>query len=323
MSLPDESPLPALPKRPEAGHKGTFGTVLVVGGCAVDPVRMTGAPALSALAAFRSGVGLVRLACPEPILDAAMGQCPSATGVALPTEPTGELIVHEVARELDAVLEATDAIVLGPGMGTSVRVEDVVLRVLSQDRVPVVVDADALNALSRIPAVWESVRSPCVLTPHPGEWKRLAGSVKIALDPTDPAQRIDAAMLLAQRTGTVVVLKGAQSVVSDGLRTWTCARSCPALATAGTGDVLAGLVGGLIARCSPVDSLTLPAPMRAKLPVDPSRPLDLYDSARLGVEAHAACGQSWSDEHEAQGGLLARELADLLPAELARRELSE
>ncbi len=320
MNLPDESPLPALPKRLESGHKGTFGTVLVVGGCAVDPVRMIGAPALSALAAFRSGVGLVKLACPEPILDAAMGLCPSATGVALPTEPSGELIVHEVARELDAVLEATDAIVLGPGMGSSACVEDVVLRVLSQDCVPVVVDADALNALSRIPAVWKSVRSPCVLTPHPGEWQRLADSLKIALDPTDPAQRADAAASLAQRTGTVVVLKGAQSVVSDGLRTWTCARSCPALATAGTGDVLAGLIGGLIARCLPVASFALPALMRAKLPVDPMRPLDLYDAARIGVDVHGACGQAWSDEHEAEGGLLATELANLLPAELAKRE---
>lgn len=317
--LHDESQLPELPEREESGHKGTFGTVLVIGGCAADPVRMIGAPAFCALAAFRSGVGLVRLACPAPILDAAMSLCPSVTGLALPTEPNGELVVHESARVLDSVLDAADAVVLGPGMGASAKVEDVVLRVLSQERVPVVVDADALNALSRIPAVWESLRSPSVLTPHPGEWQRLADALKITLSPTDPTQRAEAATALAQRTGTIVVLKGANTVVSDGLRTWVCARSCPVLATAGTGDVLAGLVGGLIARCVPVETLGLPTEVRGNLRADPRRPLDLYDAARWGVDIHAACGQAWAATHHAQGGMLASELADMLPGELSQR----
>ncbi len=314
--------LPQLPARSAAGHKGDFGTVLVVGGCATSGARMIGAPALAATAALRSGAGLVKLACPEPILDEAISLCPSATGV--PLAMVGDrFVLHQAAEVLDAALEGAGAIVLGPGLGDEESVEDLVLRLLSQDRAAVVVDADALNALSRIPAAWESVRAPCVLTPHPGEWHRLASALSISGDPTDAGDRRAACEALAQRTGTVVVLKGAGTVVSDGHRSWVCERSCAALATAGTGDVLAGLIGGLVARCVPKprpELAMLPEAARARVPVDPNRPLDLFDAARVAVDAHAACGQAWSESRSAQGGLLAMELTDLLPTELASRE---
>ncbi len=318
----DDKQLPQLPPRSASGHKGEFGAVLVVGGCATSGARMIGAPALVARAALRSGAGLVKLACPEPILNEVVSLCPSATG--LPLAMDGDrFVLYQAAEVLDTALESASAVVLGPGLGDDESVEDLVLRLLSQDRVAVVVDADALNALSRIPAAWESVRAPCVLTPHPGEWQRLASALSISGDPTHAGNRRAACEALAQRTGTIVVLKGAGTVVSDGHRSWTCERACAALATAGTGDVLAGLVGGLIARCVPrhrPELAMLPEAARARIPVDRQRPLDLFDAARIAVDAHAACGQRWAESHGAGGGMLAMELADLLPAELASRE---
>jgi len=100
--------------------------------------------------------------------------------------------------------------------------------------------------------------------------------------------------------GCVVVLKGAGTVVSDGIRTWTCTHGHPCLATAGTGDVLAGLIGGLAAQFAP----------------DQEAGMSLFDVARLGVQAHAIAGEEWARKHTAQAGLLARELADELPAVL-------
>lgn len=322
-SLAETQPLPLLPARKRDGHKGTFGTVLVIGGSCIGHTRMIGAPAFAAIAALRSGVGLVRLACPAPIIETVMAHCPSATGLALPTRTTGEIVSHEAARILDDGLDSANAVVLGPGLGGGDEVEAMVLRVMAQDRVPVVVDADALNAMSNIPSAWESVRAPCVLTPHPGEFSRLAEQLCISHDPSSPTQRPQAAEEMAQRTGTVVVLKGSRTIVSDGHRHWRSESSCPALATGGTGDVLAGLLGGLVARLVPrfrPELTALPESVRAKVPADPDRPLDLYDCARIAVDVHASCGTHWSRSRNADGGMLAVELAGFIPAEVAARE---
>jgi ADP-dependent NAD(P)H-hydrate dehydratase len=320
---PDASAvLPQLPARPQDAHKGTFGTVLVIGGCAHNSVRMVGAPALTALSALRSGVGLVQIAAPDRVLDAALLLCPSATGLVLPTASDGGLIPHEAAEVVDRGLSVADAVVVGPGLGSDHAIEGLVLRVLAQDLIPVIVDADALNALSRIHAPWTSVRAPCVLTPHPGEYKRLAAALQIKLDPTDPAQRAQAAELLAQRTGCVVVLKGQGTVVSDGHRHWVCTRGSPSLATAGTGDVLAGLLGGLAARCVPAhrpELAVLPESVRARMPVNPLRPLSLYDAARVAVDVHAVCGERWALQAGTDGGMLASELTELIAPELQAR----
>lgn len=314
--------LPQLPARPQDAHKGTFGTVLVIGGCAHDGVRMVGAPALAALAAFRSGVGLVQMAAPNRVLDSAMLLCPSATGLVMPTASDGGLIPHETAEVVDRGLSVANAVVIGTGLGNDHAVEGLVLRVLGQDQIPVIVDADALNALSRIHAPWTSVRAPCVLTPHPGEYKRLAQALQIKLDPTESAQRAQAAEVLAQRTGCVVVLKGQRTVVSDGHRHWICEHGSPSLATAGTGDVLAGLLGGLVARCVPPhrpELAALPESVRTRMPVNHLRPLSLYDAARVAVDIHAVCGEKWASQAGTDGGMLAGELTELIAREVQTR----
>lgn len=308
------TPLPPLPPRDPAGHKGTFGTALIIGGCARPETRMFGAPALTARAALRAGAGLAKLLCPEPVLTDAIALCPSATGRALPTNDTDhDLVPHLAAEMFDQAAPDADVIAIGPGLGLSEPARALTLRVLNQPDIPVVADADALSLLASTPALHLDLLAPAVLTPHPGEYRRLAETLKINLDPTDPEQREAAAEALAQRLGCVAVLKGANTVVSDGLRTWTCSRGHPCLATAGTGDVLTGVITGLIAQFVATGPRAIGG---IEMPRPASKPLDLYDAARLAVQAHALAGELWTDHAAADAGMLAHELADTLPTVL-------
>ncbi|MFM9995062.1 MAG: NAD(P)H-hydrate dehydratase [Phycisphaerales bacterium] len=305
MTTLESSPLPRLPARDPRGHKGTFGTVAVFGGCAHDDRHMLGAAALAATAALRAGAGLARLVMPAPILDAALTICPSATGVPMPVDAAGRLVPHEASAVIDEQVRVCDALVIGPGLGASEGARAASLRAVQQEHVPVIVDADALNMLAEVPELTRDFRAAAVLTPHPGEFLRLAGSLGIAHDPTDASSRPRAAEALAQRLGCIVVLKGAGTIVSDGQRTWVNTSGHAALATAGTGDVLAGLIAGLAAQF-------VAGPARGA----PARPLDLYDAARLGVFAHGLAGEAWASARRAAAGLLALELADEIPAVL-------
>lgn len=305
------SDLPRLPARPRDGHKGTFGTVGVVGGCcARDQARMLGAPALAARAALRAGAGLAKIAAPDAALTEVVALCPSATGIALPTDAAGAITGHGAAEVLDGLAEDAACLVVGPGLGRGAGVDAVTVRAAGQDACPAVLDADALNALAALADYAQDIRGRVIVTPHPGEFRRLADPLKIAGDPTDDAARPHLAERLAQALGCVVVLKGARTVVSDGHRTWTCERGHPCLGTAGSGDVLSGLLGGLVAQFVPAP----PIAPGIKMPVDPKRPLDLFQAACVGVQAHAIAGERWAADHDASAGLLAQELADELPA---------
>ncbi len=311
--MPAES-LPKLPPRDPRGHKGTFGTVATLGGSCSGGRAMIGAPALAALGALRAGAGLAKLLMPGSILPAALTICPSATGVQLPVDHAGQLLAGEAQRVLDEVLDDAHALVVGPGLGDDPTAKALCLRGVQQEAIPVIVDADALNNLAGVPELFRDFRARAVLTPHPGEFRRLASALGITHDATDPASRPGAAEALAQRLGCVVVLKGAGTVVSDGHRTWTCSRGHACLGTAGTGDVLAGVIAGLAAQFSR-DGLPerLAGTGRATMG---AHQLSLYDAARLGVQAHAVAGELWAQRHAAQAGLLAQELAELIPETL-------
>jgi NAD(P)H-hydrate epimerase len=274
---------------------------------------MVGAPALVARAALRAGAGLAKVLAPEPVLDTVLSLIPSATGRALPVDERGDIVPHLAAEIFDDAADQADALVVGPGLGRGDGARALVHRVMGQPDRPVIADADALTLLAATPDFALDLRAPAVLTPHPGEFARLAAALRIDADPVNPDARPAAAERLAQRLGCVVVLKGAGTVVTDGLRTWVCERGHACLATAGTGDVLAGLIAGLIAQFVPsgpraIGSVTLAHP--------PGRPLDLFDAARLGVQAHALAGEQWASSGRADAGLLAEELADGLSAVL-------
>ncbi len=306
---------PRLPARDPAGHKGTFGVVAVVGGCAAAGVRMVGAPAMAANAAVRAGAGLVRLVCPAPVLGEAIALAPSATGRALPVNESGGVVPHEGAAVLDEVIGECSVLAIGTGLGAGLGAQTLALRAVQQDSVPAVVDADALNCLAQVPELSRDFRAAAILTPHPGEFRRLAQAFRIGDDPTDASRRPGAAEALAQRLGCVVVLKGAGTVVSDGHRTWVCDRGHACLATGGTGDVLTGAIAGLVAQfVKPADPLLARLPERARAALSAAAPsLDLFEAARAGVLAHAIAGERWAERRGASAGLLPGELSDLLP----------
>lgn len=298
-----DRPLPALPPRPPDGHKGTFGTVCVIGGQVAAPRVMVGGPAFTAMGALRVGAGLAVLAVPRPLMTTALEIAPSATGLALPVDDAGELVPSAVAELLDRQLGGYDCLAVGPGLGDGPAQRQIMARLVSLEHPPMVIDADGLNALAAMPDFHRDVRAPTVLTPHPGEYRRLAAVLGIAADPVDQQTRPDAAAELARRLGCVVVLKGAATVVSDGLETWTNHTGNVALATAGTGDVLAGIIAGLVAQFG-------------EHRAGAAGRLSLMDCARVGVHVHGLAADRWADAH-GDAGLIAPDLLDLVPDVLA------
>jgi hydroxyethylthiazole kinase-like uncharacterized protein yjeF len=231
-----ESIAPCFAPRPRDSNKGKFGHVLIVAGSRAKP----GAAAMAGLAALRAGAGLVTVACPE----SALSSIASHTAE-LMTEPLPETASGEIARAaFDRISELATKrtlIAIGPGIGTNDETREVVLRLFVDASVPIVVDADALNCLAE--AAWEGGKALRVLTPHPGEMSRLAGRTI----PEIQADRISAARSFAASRKVVVVLKGERSLIGfpDG-RVWINPTGSPAMAKGGTGDILTGMVSGLI-----------------------------------------------------------------------------
>jgi len=278
---------------------------------------MLGAPAFAALGALRAGCGLALLLCPEPLIIDVLQLVPSATAVALTVDPDGELLASSAAEALDAALIQTTTLIVGPGMGITSAAQAIALRAVQQEQCPVIVDADALTMLAKVPDLTRDFRARAVLTPHPGEFRRLAEALRITADPVDPSTRSAAAEQLARRIGCIVVLKGDRTVVTDGLDTWVCQRGHPCMATAGSGDVLAGVIAGIIAQHPPKAHNPLIALAAAKsgrpLPAQGPHQLSLIELTCIAVEAHAIAGELWAAQNEASGGMLATELASLIP----------
>ena len=230
-----------LPPRPPDAHKGTFGHVLVVAGSR----GMAGAGSLAARGALVAGAGLVTWAVPAGLQDVAAGMVPEALTAPLPDEGAGRLAAG-AAQAVQELLAGRDVLLIGPGLGTAAGTAEAVLAVLGAWRGPAVVDADALNILAAAgPGARPAAGAGAVLTPHPGEMARLLGSSVRRVQ----EDRLAAAREAAARFGCVVVLKGARSVVAapDG-RAWINPAATAALATGGSGDVLAGLVAGFMAQ---------------------------------------------------------------------------
>lgn len=300
----DTTPPPALPARDPEGHKGTFGSCAVVGGSSSGDALMLGAPALAALGALRSGVGICRVCAPPEVLPHALTIASGATGVPLSAEP---------ASVIDGLTATCGSIVVGPGLGVSDTTRACVVRALVQESCAVVLDADGLNALATMPEAHRDVRAPAVLTPHPGEFERLAQSVGMDGASLDAEGAAD----LARRLGVVVVLKSSTTVVTDGHRAWSHHAPNAVLGTGGTGDVLAGLVGGLIAQHHA-------APMlmgERTITSERLGGLSVYDLARWGVALHALAAALWREAHDgADGGMTPVELSGfLVPALRAAR----
>lgn len=278
MNTPAGLPLPRLPARDPDAHKGSFGFALIVGGSR----GMTGAMGLAGKAALRGGSGLVRLAVPDVCLDTVAALEPSYMTIALPSDAEGRIGGDAMSRIVASADWAT-AMALGPGLGRSSDLDALVARLYREIAKPMVVDADALNALSLQPDVLAQPGGPRVLTPHPGEFDRLMGR-KLS-----PAQRESAAADMAARCRVVVLLKGQRTLITDGSRRASNATGNPGMATGGSGDVLTGLITALICQG-----------------------LDPFDAAQLGAHLHGLTGDLAAAQ-VGQVSLIASDLVEFLP----------
>ena len=263
--------IPQLKPRAVDAHKGFYGKVLVVGGSR----GMIGAPSLAGNAALRSGAGLVRVATPGSIQLSVAQITPCATSISLAEDEKG-LISRAAVGEILGALDDNDSVALGPGMGQSVALQEVMKEVVGRCHKPMVIDADGLNNLVGLVGGGLQLPENTVLTPHPGEMKRLwRAYFREGL----PVERVEQAEKLAERVGAVVVLKGAGTVVTDGARTYVNETGNPGMATGGMGDVLTGVIGALLANGA--DKLSA---LNASI-------LGVYVHGRAGDQAAAVQGE--------------------------------
>lgn len=233
-----------LPSRALDSHKGDYGRVLVVGGCP----DMTGAIVMASQGAMKMGTGLLTAALPEPARALVAVQLPQATTMALPATKEGQIAETALTPLLAALQQAT-AGVIGPGMSRYKLGEELVTQIIRHTPVPLVLDADALNLLADNLKVLKAASAPLILTPHPGEMARLTGQSVSAIE----EQRIESACNFASEHGVVLVLKGSRTVVAtpDG-EVFINTTGNPGMACGGSGDVLAGMIAGLLAQGLPV-----------------------------------------------------------------------
>lgn len=272
-----------LPYRPADANKGTFGKLMVVSGS----INYVGAAYLACMAALRVGTGLVTLATPKKLQKMLATKLVETTYIPLPQSEPG-IIGADAADILKEQIKGYDALLVGCGIGqhdsTKAFIQSLLLS--SDIEIPVIVDADGLNILAQIPNWWEKLNGEVALTPHPGEMARLT-----RLDIEDiQYDRLDIAREYAEQWNVAVALKGAHTVVAapDG-EMKISAMINSGLASAGTGDVLAGCIAGLTAQG-----------------------LDVFSAAACGVYLHADAGEAVADEL-GETGMIASDLLDALP----------
>jgi ADP-dependent NAD(P)H-hydrate dehydratase len=273
--------IPKLKPRKPDSHKGDFGRVYIIGGS----IGMSGAAALAGRAALRAGAGLVRVAIPKSVLPIVASIEPSYTTIPLAEDNAGKISAKAINIILDAVSE-NDCLAFGPGIGTSGALRSILETLIEQEHLRLLIDADGLNNLSAIKDWPDKLKANLVLTPHPGELKRLwTGLFREQL----PSNRQDQAGKLAQRTKTIVVLKGAGTVVSDGQKVYINKTGNPGMATAGSGDCLTGVITALI-----------------------GQGLSNFDAAVLGVYIHGLAGDIAAKKY-GQISLIATDIIESLP----------
>lgn len=221
-----------LPERKADTHKGNYGKILLLCGSR----GYTGAAALAAMGALRSGAGLVYLAVPDCIY--AIEAVKLTEPVVLPLPDEEGTYATSSVKEIKTLLQGKDAVLVGPGVGQSCGVESVVRTVLEVFQGPVVLDADGINVLAKHKDVLRSRTYPTILTPHDGEFLRFGGVFK--------ENRVASAISFAQEYGIILLLKGHETIITDGSTTYLNPTGNPGMSTGGSGDVLAGIIVSLL-----------------------------------------------------------------------------
>ncbi len=267
-----------LPRREPTAHKGDCGRVAIVAGS----VGLTGAATLSAAAALRAGAGLVTVGVPESLNDILEIKLTEAMTRPLPEVRKARCLSLRARGEIQRLIETADSLALGPGLGVHRETVELVKRIIQDVRIPMVLDADALNALAGEVHRLKALSAPAIITPHPGEFSRLTG-IDTSKDP------LGAAKELATAVGVTVVLKGAPTVVATpGGEGFVNPSGNAGMATGGSGDVLTGLLAALI-----------------------GQGLEVEHAACLGVYLHGLAGDLAA---QSQAGLIAGDIVAALPA---------
>lgn len=272
---------PLFKRRRRSSHKGDYGHALVIGGSR----RFTGAASLCARAALRCGAGLVTVLAPRSLQSAIACDTPELMVMPGAENDEGAL----AAENLDWIVQHAgefSAVALGPGLTVCEDTRDLLAGVLRNIRVPLLLDADAINLCSTYPGLLSAVKAPLVLTPHPGECGRL---LEITADDVQ-RDRLAAASAVVAKTGATVVLKGAGSLIAaSGQTTQVNLNGNPGMATGGSGDVLTGIIGGLLAQG-----------------------FNPFDACRAGVYLHGRAGD-YAAWRRCQASVLAGDLIEEIP----------
>jgi len=272
---------PLLPQRPRTAHKGTFGHIGIIAGSA----GKTGAAAMAAMAALRIGAGLVTVATPRSLSDVLEAKLLEAMVFPVP-ETDARTLSKQALEPLLAFAADKTALAIGPGIGQHPETQALVHNLLVEAKRPMVLDADGINAVAGHTDMLGRASGPLILTPHPGEMARLLGTTSAAIQ----RDRLGAAARLARERNVCVVLKGAGTIVAapDG-RLAVNSTGNPGMATAGTGDVLTGIIAGLLAQ-------GLPA----------------WEAACAGVFLHGLAGDLAAAE-QGEAGLIAGDVIRAIP----------
>lgn len=271
------SSLPSLPNRKDDSHKGDFGRALVIAGSR----GMSGAACLAGAGALRGGAGLVTMAVPHCILNIIASFEPSYMTIGLPDDDHGR-ILQTAIQPLTQILSKQSAVAIGPGLGQSNGLLDLVVELYRTIHVPCVFDADALNLLAKRSYLLKRPveTAPRIITPHVLEFSRISGIPVEAIE----ADRTGTAAEFAQKNHVVVVLKGCNTVVTDGTHVAINTTGNSGMATGGSGDVLTGVIAGLLAQGLPV-----------------------FEAAHLGVHVHGLAGDLAAEELS-KPGMIASDL---------------
>ena len=276
-----------LPKRPQFSHKGTFGKIMIIAGSR----RYTGAPVLTTYGALRVGAGLVTIGVPEPFNNIVTSMLPEAISIPLPATQDGFLSAKS-RQSIKELIEKSDAVAVGPGLGMNFETAEVIKWIVSNFDKPLILDADALNLLSRdIDEVTFS--SNVAITPHPGEFARLTSKSinEILSNPIKHASEF------AQSKNVSVLLKGATTVIAlPNGKYFLNATGNSGLAKGGSGDILTGMIVGFVAQ-----------------------KMDMVSALRLAAYVHGRSAEAYAKENS-EASLIPRDLTDYIPKIL--KELS-
>ncbi|WP_339729554.1 NAD(P)H-hydrate dehydratase [uncultured Gimesia sp.] len=280
MNIQRISDLPALPQRPENSHKGTFGKVLVIAGSS----GMSGAACLAGIGALRSGAGLVFLAIPEAIQTIVSTVNPCYLTIPLQFDQQS-LLTPESESQLFHQIPSFDAIAIGPGCGQQEWFRKLTLKLYTELQQPLIVDADALNALASLDKPLPTAAGPRILTPHPGEFSRLINKPIQEIE----EQREALAMTFAKQQGLILILKGAHTIITDGTRLAVNTTGNSGMATGGSGDVLTGILTALI-----------------------GQGMEAFEAAQLATYVHGFAGDLAAQELS-EISMIASDLPEFLP----------